>query len=191
LLIFYVNGGKLGPEKHTDIFGHQSSIFPHSFQTFQLLIITYDEIFQFLAVEGEVLLLKPFLDLGFDVVVIKMEIAGLGGVFSVCQNRYSPRWVKSGLYGGWGGDQKWFREQDVSLHRHGLESLIVRCDKCLNKFGKYVENTGLMSKHIRMLFLSALTSIHVKKREPFFLTSPRTSAQTVGFIEDVDDVGRA
>jgi hypothetical protein len=38
-----------------------------------------------------------------------------------------------------GGVQKWFREQDVSLYRQGLENLTVCCDRCLNKFGNYVE----------------------------------------------------
>jgi hypothetical protein len=35
----------------------------------QALVIMCDEIFQTMAVEGDVLLLKPFLDLGFDGVI--------------------------------------------------------------------------------------------------------------------------
>lgn len=31
--IFYANVGKWRQEKHTDLFGHESSIFPHNFQT--------------------------------------------------------------------------------------------------------------------------------------------------------------
>jgi hypothetical protein len=38
-------------------------------------------------------------------------------------------------------------------------------DKCLIKFGNYAENGGLMSKDIRELFLSPLTSIHVEKKK--------------------------
>jgi hypothetical protein len=34
---------------------------------------------------------------------------------------------------------------------------------CLKKFGKYVENTGPLSKDTRVIFLSPLTSIHVQK----------------------------
>jgi hypothetical protein len=52
-----VNGGKWRQEKHTDIFGHQSSIFP----LVDSLVIINDEIFQTLVVEG-VLLPKLFLD---------------------------------------------------------------------------------------------------------------------------------
>jgi hypothetical protein len=43
------------------IFGRQSSIFPHSSKLFQLFFITYDEIFEALSVEGDVLRSKPFL----------------------------------------------------------------------------------------------------------------------------------
>jgi hypothetical protein len=41
------------------------------------------------------------------------------------------------------------------------------------------KNRGLMSKDIRMLFLSPLTSIHVKKRGPNFLTSHRNLYEKV------------
>jgi hypothetical protein len=37
------------------------------------------------------------------------------------------------------GVQKWLREQDVCCYRQGLENLIVRYGKCLNRFGSYVE----------------------------------------------------
>jgi hypothetical protein len=45
----------------------------------------------------------------------------------------------SGVYGGWGGVQKWLREQDVSFCPQGLENLVVFYEKCLNDFGNYVE----------------------------------------------------
>jgi len=35
--------------------------------------------------------------------------------------------------------RKWLREQDVSVYRWGLETLIVHCDKCLKKFSGFVE----------------------------------------------------
>jgi hypothetical protein len=91
-----------------------------------------------------------------------MEIAGLGDFFSLPNTSKSKK-AKSGLYGGWGGVQKWFREQNVSLYRQGLENLIVLYDMYLNKSEIIWKNRGLMSKDIRALFLSPLTSIHVKK----------------------------
>jgi hypothetical protein len=55
-----VNRGKWKQEKHTDIFGLQSSLFFHIVSKLvQALVITYDKIFQALAVEGDVLLQKP------------------------------------------------------------------------------------------------------------------------------------
>jgi hypothetical protein len=59
--LFYMNGAKRRKGKHMDNFGHQSSIFPHSFQTCSDIYQTYNEIFQALAVEGDVLLPKPFM----------------------------------------------------------------------------------------------------------------------------------
>jgi hypothetical protein len=64
-----MNGVKWRQEKHTDIFGHQFSIFPQIFQACSDIFVTYDEIFQALAVKGGVLFPLPFLDLGFDGVV--------------------------------------------------------------------------------------------------------------------------
>jgi hypothetical protein len=60
--IFYANGGKWRQETYTGSFGNLSPVFPHSFQLLQALVITYDDIFQSLSVEGDVLLPKPFLD---------------------------------------------------------------------------------------------------------------------------------
>jgi hypothetical protein len=58
-----VSGGKKSTRTCLDI----SPLFFHTFpRVVQGLVITYDEIFQALAVEGDVLLPKPFLDLGFD-----------------------------------------------------------------------------------------------------------------------------
>jgi hypothetical protein len=64
-----VNGGKWRQEKHLDIFGHQSCIFYTALRLLQALVITYDEIFQALAVTTAALLPKLFLDLCFDDVV--------------------------------------------------------------------------------------------------------------------------
>jgi hypothetical protein len=50
------------------------------------------------------------------------------------------------------------------LYRQGFENLVVRFDKCVKKVGGAVwTDTGLMSKHIPMLFLSPLISIRIKK----------------------------
>jgi hypothetical protein len=35
--------------------------------------------------------------------------------------------------------QKWLREQDVSVYRQGLETLIMHYDKWLKKFSGFVE----------------------------------------------------
>jgi hypothetical protein len=94
--------------------------------------LTYDEIFQALAVEQDVLLPKPLLNLGFDGVV-RWKSPASEVLFSL------PNMWNSGLHGGWGGVQKWLWEQDVSFCRQGLENVIVRYDKCLNKLGNYVE----------------------------------------------------
>jgi hypothetical protein len=57
------------------------AICPLFFQTVrklvQALVITYDEIYQALVIEGDVLLSKPFPELGFDGVV-KCDLAPLG-----------------------------------------------------------------------------------------------------------------
>jgi hypothetical protein len=47
------------------------------------------------------------------------------------------------------------------------------------------KSRGLLFKDIHMLFLSPLTSIHLKKnREFYFLTSPRTKPQEVSNLFD-------
>jgi hypothetical protein len=51
------------------------------------------------------------------------------------------------------------------LQRQGLENTIVSYDKCLNKFWDCIKNRGLMSKNMRMLFLSPLISIRRKRKE--------------------------
>jgi hypothetical protein len=33
----------------------------------------------------------------------------------------------------------WLGQQDTSLYHQGFDSLIYRCDKCLNRHGNYVE----------------------------------------------------
>jgi hypothetical protein len=61
-----VSGDKKSPWVCLDI----SHLFFHTGpKLVQALVITYDEIFQVLAIEGDVLLQKPSLDLGFDDVV--------------------------------------------------------------------------------------------------------------------------
>jgi hypothetical protein len=79
-----------------------------------------------------------------------------------------------------GGVQKWPREQDVSPYRQGLENLIACYDKCRNKFGNYVE---AVSRDIRVLFLSLLTSIPLREgmREPYFVTFRRVIKIPAGY----------
>jgi hypothetical protein len=67
--------------------------------------------------------------------------------------------------------QKWLREQDVSSYRQGSENLIVYHEVPELVLKSMWKNAGLMSNDIRVLFLSPLTSIHVKKGEPYFSTS--------------------
>jgi hypothetical protein len=88
------------------------------------------------AVEGNVLLLKPFLELSFDGVIRWKSLAL--EIFSVCQTRESLRGPS------WGcvvvvKVQKWLQEQDISFYHQGLENLIVCYDRCLNKFGDCLE----------------------------------------------------
>jgi hypothetical protein len=59
-----------GKKKNKQMFGNQSSIFHIDFNHAQALVITYGDVFQALAVEGDILLPKPFLGLGFDGVVM-------------------------------------------------------------------------------------------------------------------------
>jgi hypothetical protein len=61
-----VDGGKKSTRIPFDI----SPVFFHIISKFvQAVVITHDEIFQALEVEGDALLTKPILDLGFDGVV--------------------------------------------------------------------------------------------------------------------------
>jgi hypothetical protein len=68
-LFFYVIGRVWRQEKRASIFGHHSSIFPHSFKLVTALVLTHYEIFRALAPEGDVLLPKPYPDLSFDCIV--------------------------------------------------------------------------------------------------------------------------
>jgi hypothetical protein len=136
------------------MFGQQSSIFPHSPQTCPSTYHFYDEIVQALVAEADVLLPKPFLDLGFDGVVKRKSPAS--EMFSQFAKqvdvRRGPSWGRT-VGGGAGGFQKWLREQDVSFYRQGLENLIVRYDKCLKGMGTTWKYRGMMSKDIRTLYL--------------------------------------
>jgi hypothetical protein len=78
-LFWGVNAGKWRQEKRTGIFGHQSSTFSHSPQTFSGSYRKYGEILQALAT-GDVLLPKPFLHLGRRL-CRQMDIAGLWDFF--------------------------------------------------------------------------------------------------------------
>jgi hypothetical protein len=105
--LFCVNGGKWWQGKHTDIFGHQYSVFPHSFQT---CLCTYRNI-RWNSPSPGVLLPKPFLEMISGSRLWRcrlMDIAGLGDVFSVCQNVKVQRWS---------GVQKWLRTEGVSFYR--------------------------------------------------------------------------
>jgi hypothetical protein len=119
----------------------------------QALVITYDEIFQALAVKRDVLLLKLFLDLGVDNVIRWKSPAS--DVFFQFAKHVKVEGSESGLYGGCGGVQKWLREQGVvSFYRQGLANLIVCYDKCLNKFGNYVEKQRTVVQRYRVFLLS-------------------------------------
>jgi hypothetical protein len=54
--------------------------------------------------------------------------------------------------------QNWLRQERVTFYCQGLENLIVRYEEFPNKFGNLWKNTGLMSKDIRVVFLSPLNS---------------------------------
>jgi hypothetical protein len=102
----------------------------------QALVITYDDIFQGLTVEG-VLLPKPFLDLGFaGVFRCKPQDSEIS--FSLCQARGSARGPSPSVDTVKAEDQKWLRQRDA-FYRQALEDAIVCYDKCLNKSGDCVE----------------------------------------------------
>jgi hypothetical protein len=60
-----VNIGKWTEAKHTVTFEQQFRLFQLK-QTCWVIVTAYDEIFQATAAEGDVLLSKPVLDLGFE-----------------------------------------------------------------------------------------------------------------------------
>jgi hypothetical protein len=96
----------------------------------------YDEIFHVLAVERDMLLLKPFPDLTPPTVQTRLGPRGLSRVWQTEKHPRARRFptddtVKAEV-------QKWLREQNVS-YRQDLENFIVRYGKCPNKFGNYVE----------------------------------------------------
>jgi hypothetical protein len=93
-----------------------------------------------------------------------MEISGLGDVLQFSKH-VNVRGGESGLYGGWGGVQKWLREQDGSSYSQGLENLIAFYDKCLKKFRNHMEKYSTDVQRYLMIFLSSLTSSHVKIME--------------------------
>jgi hypothetical protein len=108
----------------------------------QALVKTYDEIFQALAVEGDILLPNPFLDLAFDGVVRCKSPTS--EIFSVYQARKTARRPSRGC-AAVAEVQKWLRQQDVSFYLQGLENLIVGFDKCLNMFGDYDYRTDVQT----------------------------------------------
>jgi hypothetical protein len=118
-------------------------ISPLFFQTVsklvQALVITCDKIFQTLAVKWDVLLPKTFLDLGLSKWSGKCRWRGQKWPcvnirhFRQWHRRFSPDdTVKAEV-------KKCLREQNVSFYRQGLENLVVRYDKCLNKFGNCMQ----------------------------------------------------
>jgi hypothetical protein len=108
-------------------------IFP---ELVQALVITYSEIFQALAVEGDVLLPKSFLDLGHH----RTAPTRTPRSFTCLVNwKKHPRAAISNWRHRQSEVQKWLRDQYVFFYRQGLENLLVRYDKCLYKFGDYVK----------------------------------------------------
>jgi hypothetical protein len=97
----------------------------------------YDEIFYALAVGGDVLRQKPYLDLcKYRTVLVPSEFHMFGKLKkNYLQGRQFPPedTVKIEV-------QKLLREQDFFFYRLGLENLIVYFEKCLMKFEYYVEN---------------------------------------------------
>jgi hypothetical protein len=132
-LNFWVNAGKWRQERHMclDI----SFLFLHRVpKLVQTPVITNVDISQALALEGDVMPLKPFLDLGIDGVVRSKSPASDFHVFGKLKKHFGGRrfptddTVESEV-------QKWLQGQNVSLYRQSLGNLIIRYDKCL----KYLE----------------------------------------------------
>jgi hypothetical protein len=92
------------------------------------------------------------------------ENAGLGGLFFSLPNTWKSQGAKWQLYGD-AEVPKRLRWQAVSFCRQGLEkNLIARHDKCLNRFGDYVEKQTSDAQIYQCAFLSPLTSIRLKNR---------------------------
>jgi hypothetical protein len=126
-----------------------SPVFFHIVPKLVHALVTYDEIFQAVVVEGGILLPKIFLDIGFNG-IIRWKLPA-SEMFGKLMKHYqdwqfphpSDDAVKAEV-------QMWFWEQDISFYCQGLENL-VRYDKCLNKFWGLWEYRRLTAKHIHML----------------------------------------
>jgi hypothetical protein len=136
------------------------------FKLVQAFVISYDQIFQALAVEGDILLLQSFLDPTPP--TIEPQLGPV--LFShVCQTEkkkisetscflltvpLKPRSRSHGV-------QKWLWE-DVFYHQ-GLEKSHLILWQVLEQVWKLWKNRGLMSKDVRILFLSP-SNLHSRKK---------------------------
>jgi hypothetical protein len=160
-----------------------SSLFFHIvLKLVQALVITYDEIFEALAVEGDILLLKPFLDPTPNIVQPRLRPLRLSCVWRTdfhltiltklrsrnsFRNRTSPSTARAWKISSYVMTSAWT----------SLETMW--------------KNRGLMSKDIHMLFLCPLTSVNVKKNTEFYFPTSlhnliTTEAQAVQQLRLLD-----
>jgi hypothetical protein len=158
--------------------------FPADSKLVQALDITYDEIFPALSVKETSCSRRRFwtpphppysrdvVPLDFHVpeaisgpqiwLCHQMEVAGLRDVFSVYQTRERPSGPSRDRTVRGVGVQKCLREQDVSFTDRAWKISSYTLWSAWTILEIMWKIKGLMSKDIRVLFLSPLTSIHLK-----------------------------
>jgi hypothetical protein len=70
--------------------------------------------------------------------------------------------------------RRWLRLQNASCYCQGSDSLIYRYDKCLKRYGDYVDKqTVLVPVSNPCVTYSNLFIFQIINKKPYFLTSPR------------------
>jgi hypothetical protein len=120
----------------------------------------YDDIFQALVVEGDILLLQPFLDLGFESAVrwkLQASMMCLENQKNISEagnfHLMIPLKPRSRNY---------FRSRTSPSTARAWKISSCIITSTLTSLGTTSKNRGLKSKHIHVLSLFPLTSIHLK-----------------------------
>jgi hypothetical protein len=141
---------------------HTSPLFFHIVSKFiHIPAIIYDEIFQALAVEGDVPLLTPIPGPFPPTAQPRLSSLALSRVWETEKRLRGRRFpsddtIKAEV-------QKWLLEQDVPFYSQGLENVIIYYDNCLNKFGDYVEKSRTDVQRYPCAFLVSIYLYSRKK----------------------------